>query len=80
MMVLPQTGMFQPRDCTCLSHQIMWVFTVSVLHQNLGGIGKSIPDARKISLVLVEHGYNPSLLARMHAKSVPTEWNREEVT
>ena len=79
---------------------------LSVLHQNSGGIGKSIPSRfpstleislglrpREISrvsgnlsgvgdgfpntsLVLVEHGYNPTLLARMHAESIPVEWNR----
>ena len=41
---------------------------MSVLHQNLGGIGESIPSALrfpKTSLVLVEHGYNPvQLLAK----------------
>ena len=45
---------------------------VSVLHQNEGGIGKSIPDAQEISrdprefpntsLVLVEHGYNVDIV------------------
>ena len=46
---------------------------ISRVSGNLSGVGDGFPNT---SLVLVEHGYNPSLRARMHAKCIPVEWNR----